>query len=46
MSKEDGRDEKDEKMKKMKRENRVRQNAMRKEGKELMRTADSNPCWR
>ena len=44
VSKEDGRKEKDEIMKRIRRENRVKQNAMRKEGKELMRTANSNPC--
>ena len=44
VSKEDGRNEKDEKMKRIRRENRVNQNTMRKEGKELMRTAKSNPC--
>lgn len=42
--KEDVTKEMDEKKKRIARENRLKKNSLRKEGKELMRTANTDPC--
>lgn len=42
--KEDVTKEMDEKKKRIARENRLKRNSLRKEGKELMRTANTKPC--
>ena len=42
--KEDVTKEMDEKKKRIARENRLKKNSLRKEGQELMRTANTDPC--